>query len=704
MAPARAGSAQSLPALSVLSEQRHRQVLAAVLTADPTLTTARVEAALAMVASKPAALRSLAIALADDPSALSIGAPPKMGELVQVLQAQGATTLPVPQCSRCQRQGLELTRSSATGGVCARCRRRELAETCVRCGVVKPVAGRDDQRRPVCARCADRPRRECGRCGRTRPIARRAHEGQPDICDLCFCLPVAVCSGCGRRCPCSFAGTDNPVCTRCAPRRTAACARCRQHKPPAANWPEGPVCDPCYTMALRHRGTCSGCLTQRRLVSPAGPAATLCADCAGLPTTHVCIDCGLEDKLYERGRCNTCALRRRTGELLRAGNADIPLALVAVHDAIVATTTPRTALNWLRKGAGAAVLADLAAGTTAISHAALDAHPRRGGADYLRHVLVAAQVLPARDEALARLEAWVATTVLAHVEHAEHRRLLQAYATWRVLRRTRRRAEHNSHGRTPTSYPRTQLLVATRFLNWLDQRGVTLAHCSQSDVDTWLANGPAGYPIKDFLNWAAEHHHARPLVAPTIGRTTGTATDPDERWALVARLLHDDTLDLTDRVAGCLLLCYGQQLSRIAVMTTDQVHRNHDHVTVRLGAHAITITVPEPLSGLLTELIDVGRTYCGVGSPATSPWLFPGHLPGRPITASRLGERLRHIGVRALPGRRATLLQLAAEVPAAVLAELLHLTPGTATRWTRDAGGDWSRYAADLARRNDHQP
>lgn len=138
-------------------------------------------------------------------------------------------------------------------------------------------------------------------------------------------------------------------------------------------------------------------------------------------------------------------------------------------------------------------------------------------------------------------------------------------------------------------------------------------------------------------------------------------------------------------------------------MTTEQVHRQHDPdiVSLRFGAHDITI--PEPLSALLTELIDVGRSHLGVGSPATSPWLFPGHLPGRPITPSRLGERLRLLGVRALPGRRATLLQLAAEVPAAVLAELLNLTPGTATRWTRDTGGDWSRYAADLAKERSHQ-
>ena len=64
---------------------------------------------------------------------------------------------------------------------------------------------------------------------------------------------------------------------------------------------------------------------------------------------------------------------------------------------------------------------------------------------------------------------------------------------------------------------------------------------------------------------------------------------------------------------------------------------------------------------------------------------------------------LRHLGIRALPGRRATLLQLAAEVPAAILADLLHLSPGTATRWTRDAGGNWSRYAASLALTRSHQ-
>ena len=73
-------------------------------------------------------------------------------------------------------------------------------------------------------------------------------------------------------------------------------------------------------------------------------------------------------------------------------------------------------------------------------------------------------------------------------------------------------------------------------------------------------------------------------------------------------------------------------------------------------------------------------------------------LTGRPITAARLGQRLRLLGIYAMTGRRAALTDLAARMPAAVLADLLHLGPGTAVHWMREAGADWNRYAADLAR------
>jgi len=99
---------------------------------------------------------------------------------------------------------------------------------------------------------------------------------------------------------------------------------------------------------------------------------------------------------------------------------------------------------------------------------------------------------------------------------------------------------------------------------------------------------------------------------------------------------------------------------------------------------------------VVTELIRHGRTHTGTGSPAVTPGLFLGGLPGKPITASRLGSRLRALGIYAQTGRRAALLDLAAQLPAAVLADLLGLAPGTAVRWMRHAGGDWSGYAAEL--------
>jgi hypothetical protein len=110
---------------------------------------------------------------------------------------------------------------------------------------------------------------------------------------------------------------------------------------------------------LRHRGRCAVCGELRRLVAPPGSEATTCADCAGLPVTHACGDCGVEDKLYEKRRCARCSLRRRTAALLCGQTGPVPAELTAVLEAISAARTPRAALNWLRTGAAAGILADL---------------------------------------------------------------------------------------------------------------------------------------------------------------------------------------------------------------------------------------------------------------------------------------------------------------------------------------------------------
>jgi hypothetical protein len=660
-----------------------------------------VAAAVDAVAVTGQVLWHLAGALSASPDALRLGAPPVAGRLAAELIARGSGTLSMPACAACGRSGMPLFRSDA-GGVCQRCRAWQLAAACSSCGKVKPAAVRTSAGQPLCEVCRRRVRghRQCGNCGSTAPIAVRARGGSPDICVNCYRMPEAACSMCGRHRECNFAGTSRPVCASCSPRATVPCARCGHDRPAQARWPEGPVCDPCYRAALRHRGRCTACGQERRLVTPPGPDADTCSDCAGLPAMCVCVDCGIEDKLYERGRCDRCSLRRRATALLAGPDGGITATLTPVLEAICAARTPRSALNWMNRSCGAAMLAGLASGKLPATHQALDAHPRRRAADFLRQMLTAGGVLPARDEDFARTEQWL-TSLLGTIEPAASRRLVRAYATWQVMRRLRATASHAARPRTYTARARRNIRAATDFLAWLADRGLTLGGCGQGDIEAWLGTGPAASQARDFLSWAARHGHCPAFTIPGPARASGPAASQDQRWALAARLLHDDTLDLTDRAAGCLLLLYGQQLSRIAAMTTSQVTSRDSTVLVRFGDH--DVPVPAPLGVILTNLTRAGRTHTGTGSPAISPWLFPGGLPGRPITAPRLGSRLRAIGIHPMAGRRAALLDLAAQLPAAVLADLLNLAPGTAVRWMRQAGGDWSRYAADLARDRHHQ-
>ena len=365
-------------------------------------------------------------------------------------------------------------------------------------------------------------------------------------------------------------------------------------------------------------------------------------------------------------------------------------------EAITATRQPRVALNWLRQGAGAALLADVAAGRLPLTHEALDACPRRNAADYLRHMLTASGALPPRDEHLARTEQWL-QELLTGIEPTEDRKLVQAYATWQVMRRLRASAEQN-RARTPTANARNNIRAAASLLAWLRSRHTTLSDARQGDIDQWLRTGPSASLARDFLTWAASRGHGQRLDIPAPARATGAAISQDQRWAHAARLLHDDALDPTDRVAGCLLLLYGQPLSRIAVMTTSQVTRSR-RARCSSGSAATTCPSPDRSPPPSRQLINDGRSHRGVGSPQQTTWLFPGHLPGHPITPATLGERLRALGIYAQTGRRAALLDLAAQLPAAVLADLLGLHQNTAAKWMHQAGGDWSRYAAELARR-----
>ena len=365
-----------------------------------------------------------------------------------------------------------------------------------------------------------------------------------------------------------------------------------------------------------------------------------------------------------------------------------------MRDAIAASDPPFTALNWLRQGAGVSILAALAAGTMALTHEALDAHPRPRAAGYVRQLLVAHGALAERNESIARLEQWINSAVAA-IDDADHRRVVQTFATWQTMRRLRRRAARTAPARrSATRYSRNQVAAAITFLGWLDKHDLTLTSCTQDHIDIWLTTGPASRrDVRHFLAWTAQQGLTTTFTITTPSAHDGATLDANDRWTIARRLLHDASLELGDRVAGSFVLLYAQPLSHVAVMTHQQITTTSGTVGVQFGRHPIE--APAPPDQLVATLAHTGRRpHTSIGAPTTSPWLFPGHLPGRPITAARLGA----LGIDARAARRSALIQLAAELPAAVLADTLDIKIATASNWVKTAGGDWANYAATTAR------
>lgn len=122
------------------------------------------------------------------------------------------------------------------------------------------------------------------------------------------------------------------------------------------------------------------------------------------------------------------------------------------------------------------------------------------------------------------------------------------------------------------------------------------------------------------------------------------------------------------------------------------MQRDGDRLTVLLGDRPIVM--PAPLDALMEELIASRRGHTLLDAPGT--WLFPGRLPGQPLSSDQLTQRLKSLGIQPRRDRNTALFTLAAEVPAAILARMLGIHRSVAVQWQRASGGDWPAYAADV--------
>lgn len=175
-------------------------------------------------------------------------------------------------------------------------------------------------------------------------------------------------------------------------------------------------------------------------------------------------------------------------------------------------------------------------------------------------------------------------------------------------------------------------------------------------------------------------------LARTLGPDTTTPNASSLRafatWELLPRL-RDHARN------GTATSHHDKHISRVAILTTDKIETNEHGTTVRFGATPVEL--PSRVAELAEALARQPRRY-PILSDTSPPWLFPGRQPGEHMIAHRLQSALKNHSSTCRPNRNGALIDLASELPAPIIADLLGLHPGTARRWSKLAKGDWTAY------------
>jgi hypothetical protein len=473
--------------------------------------------------------------------------------------------------------------------------------------------------------------------------------------------------------------------------RTACSEGCgRRTSRPA--WPEGVLCATCATRRVRRRGVCGRCGQTRSLPANSADGKSICASCAGITEDLRCRTCGSATAGFRTLRqCTRCSLRGVLERCFDEGSGKINSQLLPVVETLASQQQPKSGLNWMTKTTTENIRA-LATGQVPLTHEGIDRLPASNSREHLRELLVAHAVLPSRNRYLAAYERW-AERVLAGIEDRNDRRLIAAFLRWHIRPRLERRAATGELTESRYSVARAQTNIAVRFLAWLHQRGHDLGSATQADIDVWLSTGPATrLHSRTFIRWAMTTRRSPTFDLPPDRSAEPRPMPEQQRLALLDRLLHDDHIDLVDRVAGSLVVLYALPSSRIHRLRLTDLHAGPDGLMVQLGADPVP--VPAPLSDLLTDL--AGR-HTTRPDRLTGEWLFPGRIPGQPIEPDQLVERLNRLGITRA-ARTAALNALLRQVPSPVLAKVLNRRPWRVTARAKTLGTDWSNYAALRAR------
>lgn len=353
-----------------------------------------------------------------------------------------------------------------------------------------------------------------------------------------------------------------------------------------------------------------------------------------------------------------------------------------------------TVHHWLDLDGVADRLAALATAKTAITHRHLDAVPDKVITTYVRDLLSTAGVLPTRHEEVERLPRW-ADQVLAQAPPG-HRQLVSPFAHWYVIRRHRDRTRRGQ-GFSASSLARTRSVIQRplELLVWLDDGGIALADLNQPTLDRWLSEGKRHRcDIRVFLQWAHRRKLARDLNVPRRRvEQPSVFIEDDERLQQLRRCVQDETIPLAVRVVGSLFLLLGLQITKVLRLTTRDVWLDGNTVRLHLNGHHVGL--PPRIAAIVGQRLEQAEAVWESNRYAsTTPWLFPGHNPARPLCLQSMHIQLRKHDLKRLAGRNAARLALAGDVPASILAEVTGTSVSNATRWATLAKRDWTQYIA----------
>lgn len=613
-----------------------------------------------------------------------------------------------PPCSRCHRPRPVAYRIDGQP-VCQSCGPKRLY-TCSACGRPDQPAHAITDAGPLCSRCYHLRRpHTCHQCRRSTSHARR-DPARPDqwICYRCYIPPSVECTVCGEVKPCDRGvASGRPICSSCRarqrPHRRATpaakkrCAVCGLTRSVRITLPLGPVCLSCCHQLRRNPIDCASCGHQRPQAGLDNRDQPICGPCSGEHRNWYCRSCGAIDLLVTTTDCLGCRNATRIDKLLICSHPQLRRQTEQVRALLLEMYSPqRTALLLESRRSWLTLLTELVTDNEQLTHASLDCRPQTGRTRYLRRLLIAIEVLPSRDNTVDDLDSWIDTLLADQPPHIAV--VLQPYASWHVIHRLRR-----VRGNSPSAakYARTRIRCATDFLHWLHARGTDLAQATQQDVDCWLDQGTTTRRrLRDFLTWTNKRELTTDLEVPWLGTDglPGHVLDEHTRWQLLRRCLTDSALDLRLRVAGALVLLFGQNLTRIAALSAEDITTDGGDTYLSLRDHPVLL--PPALAALIGDLAGQPLPTDDPRPTNTPTWLFPGrnatHLsPGR--LAQLLG---RDLGLDARAARGGALLALASDLPASVLADLLGLSISAALRWGALAARDQGVYLA--ARLDDH--